>query len=104
MILIGGDQSSWRKICPSATLSITYPIWTGLVLNPVLYGERPPNNRLSQGIIHRVIAEADVVVYFWHYQSICLEGSRNEKIVKIACLLAKVRTPNFPHEGRNVTA
>jgi hypothetical protein len=43
MKLTGENRSTWRKTCPSATLSTTNPTWT----DPGLRGERPATNRLS---------------------------------------------------------
>ena len=39
-----------RENCSSATLSTTNTIWTGLVVKPGLYGQRPAANRLSHGM------------------------------------------------------
>jgi hypothetical protein len=33
MILTGVNQRTWRKTCPSATLSTTNPTWTNLALS-----------------------------------------------------------------------
>jgi len=40
MIMLGENQSTHRKNCPSATLSTTNPACTGLGLNPGLYSDR----------------------------------------------------------------
>jgi hypothetical protein len=48
MILTGGNLSTERKTCPSAT-STTNSTWTGLGSNPGLRGERPQTNRLGHG-------------------------------------------------------
>jgi hypothetical protein len=49
MKLTGENQSTLRKTCPSATLSITNPTWTDPGSNPGLRSERPGTNRLSHG-------------------------------------------------------
>ena len=38
--LTGKYRFTWRKICPSATLSITDPTWTGLRLNSGSFAEK----------------------------------------------------------------
>jgi hypothetical protein len=48
-ILTGENRRTWRKTCPSATLSTTNPTWIDPGANPVLRGERPATNRLSHG-------------------------------------------------------
>jgi len=40
MIMLGENQSTHRKTCPSATLSTTNPACTGLGLNPGLHSDR----------------------------------------------------------------
>jgi hypothetical protein len=45
MILTGENQRTWRKTCPSATLSTTNSTW----IDPGLRGERPATNDLSHG-------------------------------------------------------
>jgi hypothetical protein len=47
IILTKGNQRTWRKICPSATLSITYLTWTDLGMNQGLCGKRLSTNHLS---------------------------------------------------------
>jgi hypothetical protein len=49
MKLTGENRSTRVKICPSATLSTTNPIWTDPGSNPGLRGERPATNSLSHG-------------------------------------------------------
>lgn len=39
MILTAETQEAQRNTSPSACLSSTYPTWTGLELNPDLYGK-----------------------------------------------------------------
>ena len=48
MILTGNNQSSWSKTCPSATLSTTDPVWTGLGLKPSRHSEGPATNSLDR--------------------------------------------------------
>jgi hypothetical protein len=50
MILTGENQRTWRKICPSATLSTTNPIWIDTGMNLGLHGERPLTNHLNHGM------------------------------------------------------
>lgn len=50
MILIWGDQSTWRKTCPSVTLSTSNRAQTGVGLNLSLCHERPVTNHLNYGI------------------------------------------------------
>jgi hypothetical protein len=38
-----------EEVCLSATLCPTNPMWTALGANPDLRGEKPANNRLSNG-------------------------------------------------------
>jgi hypothetical protein len=40
MIMTDKDGNTWRKICPSATLSTTHPIWTTL-------GSKPPQESMG---------------------------------------------------------
>jgi hypothetical protein len=47
--LTGENRSTWRKTCPSATLSTTNPTWTDPRWNRGLRGESPATNRLSHG-------------------------------------------------------
>jgi len=49
MILTWEHRNTWRKLCPSATLSITNVTWSGLGLKRGLRGQRPATDRLSQG-------------------------------------------------------
>jgi hypothetical protein len=49
MKLTGENRSTWRKPCPSATLSTTNPTWTEPGSNPGLRDRRPATNRLSHG-------------------------------------------------------
>ena len=45
-----GNPYTWRKTCPSATLSITNLIWTGLVSNLCHSSERLAVNCLIHGM------------------------------------------------------
>ena len=47
MKLTGGNRSTRRKTCPSATLSTTNPTWTDPGSKPGLRIEKPATNRLS---------------------------------------------------------
>jgi hypothetical protein len=47
IILIGENLSTQRKICPSATLSIKTPMWTGLELWLGFSGDKLATNHLS---------------------------------------------------------
>ena len=47
----GGNQSSGRTTCPSATSSTTNLICTALGLNPNLDGKRPTTNHLTHSIV-----------------------------------------------------
>ena len=47
IILTGKNQNTQRKTWPSATLSTTKPIRTGLQVNPGVCGERPRTNSQS---------------------------------------------------------
>jgi hypothetical protein len=47
IILTGGNRITWRKTCPSATLSTTNLTWTDQGANPCLRGLRPATNHLS---------------------------------------------------------
>jgi hypothetical protein len=49
MILTGENGCTWRKTCPSATLSARNPTWTGLRLNLGLQGERAVTDHLNHG-------------------------------------------------------
>ena len=49
MKLTGENRSTWRKTCPSATLSTTNPTWIDPELKPGLRGERPTTNHMSHG-------------------------------------------------------
>jgi hypothetical protein len=49
IILTGKNRRTWRKTCPSVTLSATNPTSIYPGTNPGLRGERPPTNRLSHG-------------------------------------------------------
>jgi hypothetical protein len=49
MKLTRENRSTLGKICPSATLSTTNPIWTDPESNPGLRGGGPAANRLSHG-------------------------------------------------------
>jgi hypothetical protein len=44
---MGQKQSTWRKTCPSTTLSTTNHTWAGLRLNSGLHDERLVTNCLS---------------------------------------------------------
>jgi len=45
--MMGENLSTQRKICPSAILSTTHPIWSGPRLNLGQCGERPATSSLS---------------------------------------------------------
>jgi hypothetical protein len=49
IILTGENQVTWRKTCPSATLSTTNPTWTEPGSNPGLCDERLVTNSLRHG-------------------------------------------------------
>jgi hypothetical protein len=49
MILTGENWRTWRKTCPSATLSTTNPTWIDTGMNPGLRTERTVTNHLSHG-------------------------------------------------------
>jgi len=49
MILTRENRNTWRKLCPSATLSITNVTWSALGSKRGLRGQRPATDRLSQG-------------------------------------------------------
>jgi hypothetical protein len=49
MILIMENPRTWRKTCPSTTLSMTNPTCTALGVSLALRGEKPVTNRLSYG-------------------------------------------------------
>jgi hypothetical protein len=51
MKLTGENRSTRGNTCPSAILSTTNPTWTDPGSNPGLRGERPANNRLSNGTV-----------------------------------------------------
>jgi hypothetical protein len=63
MILAGANRRTWRKTCPSATLSTTNPTWIDLGVNLDLHDERPAINRLSHGT-----AEAQFIQPKYHVQ------------------------------------
>jgi hypothetical protein len=44
MILAQKNLRTWRKTCPSATLSTTNPTWINPSANLGLHGDRPANN------------------------------------------------------------
>jgi hypothetical protein len=50
MILMGENQTTYIKLCPSSTSYTTNPSWTGRVSNLGLHGERPETNCLSHGM------------------------------------------------------
>ena len=50
MILTGQNRNTGKETCLSATLSTTKLSRAGPGLNKRLRGERPANNRLSQGM------------------------------------------------------
>ena len=41
MLTAGESRKTWRKTCPSDSLSATNNTWTEVVWNPGLRGERP---------------------------------------------------------------
>jgi hypothetical protein len=49
------NQRTWRKTCPSATLSTTKPTWIDSGANLGLHSERPVINRPSHGMALFVI-------------------------------------------------
>jgi hypothetical protein len=46
-MMTGENQRTWRKTCPSATMSTIKPTWT----DPGLCSERPTTNRLSHATV-----------------------------------------------------
>jgi hypothetical protein len=52
----GIKRMTCRKVCFSATFSITYPLWPALVAKPNIRGEKAVTNRLSRGTIHLCLA------------------------------------------------
>jgi len=52
MILTGGNRSTGRETCHSATLSTTNPIWIDLEPNLVLRSVRPATDHLGHGTGH----------------------------------------------------
>jgi hypothetical protein len=72
----GKTEKLGRKICPSATLSTTYPTW----IHPGLQVERPATNRLSHGtasILRLVVSVCSCIVFI---SAICLSKRfRNAK-------------------------
>jgi hypothetical protein len=69
MILIGENRRTWRKTCPSATLSTTNPTWINPGANPALRCGRPATNRLNHG-------SALSVYLFRMYRCVRLETRR----------------------------
>jgi hypothetical protein len=51
----GKNEGTRRKSSPSATLSITNPIWTDPELNPSLRSERPATKRLNHGTAKNIV-------------------------------------------------
>jgi hypothetical protein len=51
MTVTGEKHRTWRKTCPSATLSTKNPTWTALGMNPGLRSEKPTINHLSYGTV-----------------------------------------------------
>jgi hypothetical protein len=49
--LQGKTKSTWRKVHPSATFSMTNPAWNAQGLNPGLHGHNPALNRLRNGMV-----------------------------------------------------
>jgi hypothetical protein len=54
ILMTGENQRTWRKTCPSSTLSTTNPTWIDLGVNPGLHIERPATNHLSHGMAPQV--------------------------------------------------
>jgi hypothetical protein len=50
IILTGENQRTWRKTCPSPTLSTTNLTWIDMGTNVGLCSERPGANRLNHGM------------------------------------------------------
>jgi hypothetical protein len=57
MISTGENRRTWRKTCPSATLSTTNPTWIDLGAIPGVRGEGPATNDLSHGTAEIPITE-----------------------------------------------
>jgi hypothetical protein len=54
MILTRENRSAQRETCPSATLCVINPTWTGLGSNTPLRDERRETNYVSHGRVSRV--------------------------------------------------
>jgi hypothetical protein len=59
-----GNQSTRRKNCPIAALSITYPTCTDLELKLSLRDKRPATNRLSHDIALYMNCYSCIIVGF----------------------------------------
>jgi hypothetical protein len=69
MILTGENRRTWRKSCPSATLSTTNRTWTDLGENSVLHSKKPETNRLSYGTVLQQIQNFTCFPEMIHYSS-----------------------------------
>jgi hypothetical protein len=88
MVLRGENQSIARKTCPSATLSITNPTWTGLRLNLGLCCERLVTDHMSHGTAWDVALQVQqdkrvilIYILIYHTDGMCLmvNGVNKEK-------------------------
>jgi hypothetical protein len=76
MKFTGGNRSTRRETCLSATLVTTNLTWTDPGSNPGLRGERPATNRLSHGTslwylnnrFNRIHLAQQIINFFKHTQ------------------------------------
>jgi hypothetical protein len=75
MILTGENRSTWRKTCPSATLSTTNYTWIDLGVNPGLCVERLATNCLSHSMaMCTILTKTSYLALFSDVITVCSEN------------------------------
>jgi hypothetical protein len=76
--MTGENRRTWRKTCPSATLSTTNPTWAALGANSALHGEKPVTNHLSYGTAPHYLTDTEcILALFCTLHKICTKRNKH---------------------------
>jgi hypothetical protein len=112
MTLTGENRRTQRETCPRATLSTTSPIWTGLVSNPGLSGEKPTKkscywisstDRLQYAMLEKGEWLEHVADYF-NYSLPRLKSSTVKFVIRNASLLTNPTSSTHIYSLRKLSA
>jgi len=127
MFLREEDGSTWRTTGPRINVSTIYPIWNGLGLYSVLYGERKATNRLTMTLrsvqikrvfktsckffntwcVHGTVPFIDECGNgtFFHSANMTRENSKSFSLIDAAMVKVKIKQSHYrPEQAQMVPA